>query len=116
MNGIVNSMLKNKLYELEQVKLNLDLKMNELKIENKVVDGVVVTEDQIRGMLSRFKEFVLERNISECKKFIGDYIKEVIVYKDHVEVVSNVVFSFIDAKINHKFRLNVKINDIIIGK
>ncbi|EQE02589.1 hypothetical protein QAQ_3222 [Clostridioides difficile CD8] len=30
-------MLKDKLDELEQVKLNLDLKMNELKIENKVV-------------------------------------------------------------------------------
>ncbi|MDL0416895.1 recombinase zinc beta ribbon domain-containing protein, partial [Clostridioides difficile] len=65
MNGIVNSMLKDKLDELEQVKFNLDLKMNELKIENKVVDGVGVTEDQIRGMFSRFKEFVLERNIPE---------------------------------------------------
>lgn len=107
MNGIVNSMLKNKLYELEQVKLNLDLKMNELKIENKVVDGVVVTEDQIRGMLSRFKEFVLERNISECTKFIGDYIKEVIVYKDHVEVVFNVVFSFVDNEMTHGLHITI---------
>ncbi|ENZ9420625.1 recombinase family protein [Clostridioides difficile] len=55
MNGIVSSMLKDKLDELEQVKLNLDLKMNELKIENKVVDGVGVTEEQIRSMFSRFK-------------------------------------------------------------
>ncbi|GAA0092099.1 hypothetical protein UT300009_21280 [Paraclostridium bifermentans] len=31
MNGIANNMLKDKLDELEQVKLNLDLKMNELK-------------------------------------------------------------------------------------
>ncbi len=87
-------MLKDKLDELKQVKLSLDLKMNELKIENKEVDGVGVTEDQIRSMFSRFKEFVLERNIPECKKFIGDYIKEVISYKDHVEVVFNVVFYF----------------------
>lgn len=94
MNGIVNNMLKDKLDELKQVKLSLDLKMNELKIENKEVDGVGVTEDQIRSMFSRFKEFVLERNIPECKKFIGDYIKEVIAYKDHVEVVFNVVFYF----------------------
>lgn len=75
MNGIVNNMLKDKLDELEQVKLNLDLKMNELKIENKVVDDVCVTEEQIKGMFSRFKEFVLKRNIPKCKKFIGDYIK-----------------------------------------
>ncbi|GAA0092098.1 hypothetical protein UT300009_21270 [Paraclostridium bifermentans] len=67
-----------------------------LKIENKDVEGVGVTEDQIRSMFSRFNEFVLERNIPECKKFIGDYIKEVIIYKDHVEVVFNVVFSFIN--------------------
>ena len=33
MNGIVNNMLKDKLDELEQVKLNLDLKINELSIE-----------------------------------------------------------------------------------
>lgn len=105
MNGIVNNMLKDKLDELEQVKLNLDLKMNELKIENRVADDVCVTEEQIRSMFSRFKEFVLERNIPECKKFIGDYIKEVIVYKDHVEVVFNVVFSFVDNEITHN--LNV---------
>lgn len=67
-----------------------------LKIENKDVEGVGVIEDQIRSMFSRFKEFVLERNIPECKKFIGDYINEVIIYKDHVEVVFNVVFSFIN--------------------
>ncbi|AWH78788.1 TPA: zinc ribbon domain-containing protein [Clostridioides difficile] len=107
MNGIVSSMLKDKLDELEQVKLNLDLKMNELKIENKVVDGVGVTEEQIRSMFSRFKEFVLERNIPECKKFIGDYIKEVIVYKDHVEVVFNVVFSFVDDEIAHNLHITV---------
>ena len=89
--------------------------MNELKIENKVVDGVAVTEEQIRSMFSRFKEFVLERNIPECKKFIGDYIKEVIVYKDHVEVIFNVVFSFINNGIAYNSnitRLRKKIIDI----
>lgn len=45
MNGIVNNILKDKLDELEQVKLNLYLKMNELKIENKVVDDVGITEE-----------------------------------------------------------------------
>lgn len=116
MNGIANNMLKDKLDELEQVKLNLYLKMNELNMENKAVDGVGVTEDQIRSMLSRFKEFVLDRNIPECKKFIVDYIKEVIVYKDHVEVVFNVVFSFINDRIYHNLKLNVERNDIIIDK
>ncbi|MDY3960255.1 hypothetical protein [Romboutsia timonensis] len=51
-------------------------------------------------MFGKFKDFVLTRNLPECKKFISDYVKEVIVYRDHVEVIFNVVFSFVDDKIN----------------
>ena len=105
MNGIVNSMLKEKLDELEQVKLNLDLKINELSIERTYGEEVLITEEQIRNMFGRFKEFVLTRNLPECKKFIGDYVKEVLVYKDHVEVIFNVVFSFVDNEISHDLRI-----------
>lgn len=101
MSGIMNSMLKDKLDELEQVKLNLDLKINELSIESNSVESVDITEDQIRNMFGRFKEFVLTRNLPECKKFISDYVKEVVVYRDHVEVIFNVVFSFVDNEITH---------------
>lgn len=38
------------------------------------------------------------------------------IYKDHIGHRFNVAFSFVNDKINHKFRLNVKRNDIIIGK
>ena len=105
MNGIVNNMLKEKLDELEQVKLNLDLKINELSIERIDGEEEFITEEQIRNMFSKFKDFVLTRNLPECKKFIGDYVKEVIVYKDHVEVIFNVVFSFVDNEINHDFNI-----------
>lgn len=108
MNGIVNSMLKEKLDELEQVKINLDLKMSELKRENKEIDTVGVTEDQIRAMFSQFRKFVMERNIPECKKFIGDYIKEVIIYKDYIDVIFNVVFSFVDDKITHDLHITIE--------
>ncbi len=108
MNGIVNNMIKEKLDELEQVKLNLDLKMSELKIENKEIDTVGITEDQIRVMFSQFSQFIKERNIPECKKFIGDYIKEVIIYKDYIEVIFNVVFSFVDDEITHDFYITIE--------
>ena len=108
MNGIVNNMLKEKLDELEQVKLNLDLKMSELKRENKEVDTVGVTEDQIRAMFSQFRKFVIQRNIPECKKFIGDYIKEVIIYKDYIDVIFNVVFSLVDDEITHDLHITIK--------
>ena len=105
MSGIMNSMLKDKLDELEQVKLNLDLKINELSIESNSVESVDITEDQIRNMFGRFKEFVLTRNLPECKKFISDYVKEVVVYRDHVEVIFNVVFSFVDNEITHDLHI-----------
>ena len=100
MSGIVNNMLKEKLDELEQVKLNLELQIKELSIESNSSESINITENQIRDMFKRFKDFVLTRNLPECKKFISDYVKEVIVYRDHVEVIFNVVFSFVDDKIN----------------
>lgn len=105
MNGIVNSMLKDKLDELEQVKLNLESKINELSIESNGVESVDITEDQIRSMFGKFKDFVLTRNLPECKKFISDYVKEVVVYKDHIEVIFNVVFSFVDNKITYDLHI-----------
>lgn len=67
--------------------------------------SVDIIEDQIRSKFSKFKEFVLTRNSPECKKFISDYVKEVIVYRDHVEVIFNVVFSFVDDKITYDLHI-----------
>ncbi|MDU5021479.1 hypothetical protein [Paraclostridium sordellii] len=67
LNAIVNNMLKDKIDELEQVKLNLDFRMNELKRENKALDVVCITEEEIRIMFLKFKAFVLEIHIPECK-------------------------------------------------
>lgn len=64
-------------------------------------------------MFGKFKDFVLTRNLPECKKFISDYVKEVIVYKDHVEVIFNVVFSFVDDKITHDLHITTYRNEII---
>lgn len=50
-----------------------------------------VTED-IRGLLASFKKYLVTKNIPEFKNLIQDFVKEVIVYKTHVEVVFNVGF------------------------
>ena len=105
MSGIVNNMLKDKLDELEQVKVNLEVKINELSIESNESESINITEDQIRSMFGKFKEFVLTRNLPECKKFISDYVKEVVVYRDHIEVIFNVVFSFIEDKITYDLHI-----------
>ncbi|EJA6673723.1 zinc ribbon domain-containing protein [Clostridioides difficile] len=113
MNGIVNNMLKDKLDELEQIKLNLDLKIDELSIESNGVESVDITEDQIRSMFGKFKEFVLTRNLPECKKFISDYVKEVTVYRDYIEVIFNVVFSCADNEITHDLHITTLREKII---
>ena len=115
MSGIVNNVLKNKLDELEKVKLNLELKINELSVESDDVVSVDITEDQIRSMFGKFKDFVLTRNLPECKKFIGDYIKEVIVYKDHIEVVFNVVFYFDDDNIIYDLKA-IELRDVLSNR
>ena len=46
-------------------------------------------------MLSDFSGYVISRNVPECKKFIRDFVKEVIVYKEHIEVIFNVSFSLL---------------------
>ena len=58
-------------------------------------------------MFGKFKDFVLTRNLPECKKFISDYVKEVVVYRDHVEVIFNVVFSFVDNEITHNLHITI---------
>ena len=49
----------------------------------------------IRSSLSNFCGYVISRNVPECKKFIRDFVKEVIVYKEHIEVIFNVSFSLL---------------------
>ena len=112
MSGIVNNMLKDKLDELEQIKTNLEIRLVELKMENSNSDVINITEEQIKSMFSKFREYVLTRNLPECKKFISQYIKEVIIYKDYVEVIFNVVFSFVNDEINHNVYITAKREEI----
>ena len=66
-----------------------------------------VTEKDIRGLLAGFREYVVTKNIPECKNFIHNFVKEVIVYKTHVEVVFNVGFNFIN---NSNMDISIKEN------
>lgn len=83
---------KIKMEELKDRKIYLEGKMVELEANQSVTN---VTEEDIRGLLSGFKEYVVTKNIPECKNFIQNFIEEVIVYKTQVEVVFNVGFNFV---------------------
>ena len=52
-----------------------------------------VTEEDVRKLLNNFSGYAISRNIPECKKVIQDFVKAVIIYNGHIEVIFNVSFS-----------------------
>lgn len=88
--GFMQEEFKEKMDELKERKAELEFKQAQIKsceIEQRI------TEEDVRGLLNNFSGYVITRNIPECKKFIQDFVKEVVVYKEHIEVVFNVSFS-----------------------
>ena len=73
-----------KLAELEARKAQIAARLTEngSKLRQKEI-----TEAELKQLLGMFRQYVKERNIPEVRKFIGSFIKRVIVYKDHVIVV-----------------------------
>ena len=88
--GFMQEEFKIKMDELKERKAELEFKQAQIKsceIEQRI------TEADVRGLLNNFSGYVITRNIPECKKFIQDFVKEVVVYKEHIEVIFNVSFS-----------------------
>ncbi|MBS7132629.1 MAG: hypothetical protein KH116_17045 [Clostridium sp.] len=55
--------------------------------------------------------YVVTKNILECKNFIQDFVKEIVVYKTHGELVFNVGFNFVKSSkyVNGKRKLLLKL-------
>ncbi|WP_294406142.1 recombinase family protein [uncultured Clostridium sp.] len=90
--GFVQEEFKDRMEALKKRKAEIEFKLSE--IESREVSKVI-TESDVRALLSDFSGYVVSRNIPECKKFIRDFVKEVVVYKDHIEVTFNVAFSLL---------------------
>ncbi|WP_027400085.1 recombinase family protein [Anaerovorax odorimutans] len=88
-NGFYQEEFKTKIESLKQRKIDLEASLKEISVENK---APIVTETDIRKLILDFKEYVIRKNVPECKKFIQDFVKEVIVYNEHIEVIFNVSF------------------------
>lgn len=83
---------KMKMDELKEKKSDLEFKQAQLK-SNDITQ--VVTEKDVRNPLNNFNGYVISKNIPECKKFIQDFVKEIVVYKEHIEVIFNVFFNML---------------------
>ena len=93
MAGMNSQALKDKMNQLEVIKVNLEAEISIVSSEVKQETVIEITEAQVREMIAEMKQYVMERNLPQCKQLIKDFVEEVIVYKDHVEVKFNMVFS-----------------------
>ena len=88
--GFMQEEFKTKMDELKNKKTDLEYKMTQLESKDMTQ---IITEEDVRSLLNNFSGYVISRNIPECKKFIQDFVKEVVVYKEHIEVIFNVSFN-----------------------
>jgi len=82
--GISNASLLSKLEELETQKLKQEQHLLEHGARKQ---KAAITEEDLRGLLSKFKDHVADRNLPEIKKFVASYVEKVIVYKEHVDLI-----------------------------
>ncbi|EMU52826.1 recombinase family protein [Clostridium butyricum] len=85
MQGFSNPTLINTLTELEQKKETLKIKLLELQQKQKISN--LITEEDIKKILSVYKQYIHDRNYVEIKNFISQYVKEVIISEDYINVV-----------------------------
>ena len=88
---------------------SLEISIQQLSIKDTAAE---ITEDNLRNMFKMFKQFVTEKNIPECKKFINSYVDKVIVYKDHLEVTFKVALSFEQKNNIYSFNTSVRISNL----
>lgn len=75
--------VKEELKRLEELKQLAEGQLRELTLEN---ESTVITEEKIRELVERSRDFVRTKNIPECRNFIESYVERVTVYHDRVEV------------------------------
>jgi site-specific DNA recombinase len=85
--GFSQPEFRQKMTELEEQKATCELQLGELSMPE---ERPAITEATLRRLLSMFRQFVVEQNIPECKKFIQSFVDKVVVFHDHVEVVLRV--------------------------
>ena len=93
MAGMNSQALKDKMNQLEVIKVNLEAEILAVRSEVKQEIVMELTENQVREIIVDMKQYVIERDLSQCKQFIKDFVEEVVIYRDHVELNFNMVFS-----------------------
>jgi len=82
--GVSISTVKDNLKQLEERKLFYEA---QIKSIDEAIKMSVINENMIQSLVERSRDFVRAKNIPECRNFIENYVKKVLVYSDRVEVI-----------------------------
>lgn len=83
-NGVTDEMLLQRLNELKHSKVEIKKQIDIAYQENLVP---TVTEEQVKKALKKFKNIALKGELHGIKKLIAEYVEQVVVYNDRVEVI-----------------------------
>ncbi len=72
------------LKKAEKEKAGLEVQLKQILNSQSTIH---VDEQALKNVLANHWDAVINRNISECKPFIDQYIEKVLVYGDYVKVV-----------------------------
>lgn len=109
--GFIQPEFKAKLDELTEEKERL---LQEKEEHLKALEEPLTDEALIKEKLVKMKDFILTRNLPECRNIIKDLVKEVVVFNDHIELKLNVV-SFIYSNIEVGKRIRTERKDLYVA-
>ena len=90
--GQGSKLLMDRLAQLEADEELVAKHIEELKSSK---DEMIITDEALKLAIEKFSDFVCNRNIPECKRFIKDFVEQVTVYNDRVEVTLRVTSDFL---------------------
>ena len=93
-NGIFDESFSKELETLREKKGLLVNRIDEIKSSTKTIGPV--DNEMIKNMIGDFRKYILERNTSECKKFLHSFVDRIIVYRDRVEVQFRISLAFLE--------------------
>jgi site-specific DNA recombinase len=76
--------VKDNLKELEERKIFYEAQIKNI---GETIKMSAVNESMIQNLAEKSRDFIKAKNIPECRNFIENYVKKVLVYNDRVEVI-----------------------------
>jgi site-specific DNA recombinase len=107
--GISIDSVKDELKRLDERKNAVEECIREIEAKS---SAALVSEEMIMGVINKSRKAVREKNISECREFIGNYVESVVVYSDWIEIRFKIVVPDENNEAAYPLRVTHSIDDI----